>query len=196
MLISVMVRSVLMLTTVQVDFVQQMALFIAALIKSLLKYQFITLVLLLHLRFKTINRYESKKSPLMQIIHFYDFIRSIKAFYKSPNKTNADPVHLHGIQKVTSQLYIFCRLHYKLCAVSRLLNGSFQFQLLLSVATSLYDILFQSYYLYVVFSGRVSHVEGNMIACAVAWLLDEVAEVYLLVNACATTRDTVREHEE
>lgn len=43
-----------------------------------------------------------------------------------------------------------------------------------------------------VFSGRVAHVEGNMIACAVAWLIDEVAEVYLLVNACAATRDTVR----
>lgn len=56
MLFSVMVRSILMLTTVQVDFVQQIALFIAALIKSLLKYQFITLVLLLHSRFKTINR--------------------------------------------------------------------------------------------------------------------------------------------
>lgn len=56
MLISVMVRSILMLTTVKVDFMQQVALFIAALIKSLLKYQFITLVLLLHLRFKTINR--------------------------------------------------------------------------------------------------------------------------------------------
>lgn len=86
---------------------------------------------------------------------------------------------------------MLCRLHYKLCYVARLFNACFQFQLLLSVATSLYDILFQSYYLYVVFSGGVSHVEGNMIACAVAWLIDEIAEVYLLVNACAITRDAV-----
>lgn len=126
------------------------------------------------------------------MLHFYTF-RSIKSFFKGPtNKRYADPVHLHGIHKIIEQLYILCRLHYKLCGVSRLLNGSFQFQLLISVATSLYDILFQSYYLYVVFSGRVSHVEGNMVACAVAWLIDEVAEVYLLVNACAATRDEVR----
>lgn len=101
-------------------------------------------------------------------------------------------MHLQGLGKITEQLYIFCRLHYKLCSVGRLLNGCFQFQLLLSVTASLYDILFQSYYMYVVFSGRVSHVEGNMIACAVAWLVDEIAEVYLLVNACAATRDAVR----
>lgn len=30
-----------------------------------------------------------------------------------------------------------------------------------------------------------------MVACAVAWLVDEVVEVYLLVNACAATSDTV-----
>lgn len=45
-----------MLTTVDVDFLQQTALFVAALIKSLLKYQFVTAVLLLHLRFRTINK--------------------------------------------------------------------------------------------------------------------------------------------
>lgn len=117
--------------------------------------------------------------------------RSIRSFFRNANKRHADPVHLHGIRKVTEQLYILCRLHYKLCSVGRLLNTSFQFQILLSVATSLYDILFQSYYLYVVFSARVSNVGGNMIACAIAWLMDEIVEVYLLVNACAETTDTV-----
>lgn len=169
MTVSVTVRSILMLTTVDVDALQQLTLFVATFIKSLLKYQFIVYVLLLKERYKKINA-------------------AIKMFYKPKPKEIAKFQH---VNEVAEKLYILCRLHYKLCNISRILNTAFAFQLLLSIGVSLYDILFQSYYLYVAFSGRVQGIRVNMIASAFAWLFDEEIEVYLLVYACASTSDCV-----
>lgn len=167
-IISVLCRSVLVLTTVDIDFYQQVSLLIATIVKSLLKYQFIVFVLMLCGRYKTINNF-------------------IKNFYKKPPKI----ITFDKIPKITEKLYILCRTHYKLCNISRILNTAFAFQLLLSIGVSLYDILFQSYYLYVCLSGRVRGVKINMIMCAVSWLVDEILEVYLLVSVCAETCDSV-----
>lgn len=167
-IISVLFRSILVLTTVDIDFYQQVSLFVATIVKSLLKYEFIVFVLMLSGRYKTINN-------------------SIKNFYKKSPKF----VIYEKIPKITEMLYILCRTHYKLCNISRILNAAFAFQLLLSIGVSLYDILFQSYYLYVCLSGRVQGVKINMIMCAVSWLVDEILEVYLLVSICAETCDSV-----
>lgn len=174
MLISVFVRTILMLTTVDVDFFQQLTLFTSALIKSLLKYEFVVFVLMLRFRYKKINN-------------------SVRSFYKD-NKLKPkilENAKFFRLNEVTEKLYVFCRMHYKLCNISRVLNGAFAFQLLLSIAVSLYDILFQSYYLYVAMSGRISGIKLNMIACAIAWLTDELVEVYLLVFCCASTSSCV-----
>lgn len=174
MLTSVFVRTILMLTTVDVDFFQQLTLFTSALIKSLLKYEFVVFVLMLRFRYKTING-------------------CVRSFYKEKKlKTKVfENAKFLRLNEVTEKLYVFCRLHYKLCNISRILNGAFAFQLLMSIAVSLYDILFQSYYLYVAMSGRVPGIKFNMIACAIAWLTDELIEVYLLVFCCASTSSCV-----
>lgn len=168
-IVSVLCRSILVLTTVDIDFCQQVSLFVATIVKSLLKYEFIVFVLLLCGRYKTINS-------------------SIKSFYKKPVKF----IPFEKVPKITEKLYILCRMHYKLCNISRNLNAAFAFQLLLSTGVSLYDILFQSYYLYICLSGRVSGVKMNMIMCAVTWLVDEIVEVYVLVSVCAETCECVR----
>ncbi|KAJ8925663.1 hypothetical protein NQ315_009508 [Exocentrus adspersus] len=94
------------------------------------------------------------------------------------------------VKEVTDKLYHLCRMHYKLCHLMRELNNTFAFQLLCSLAVSMGDVLFQSYYLYHLLFNDVPNVTTTMILCPIAWLIDEAVEIYLLVQSCASTCET------
>ncbi|XP_023311733.1 putative gustatory receptor 28b [Anoplophora glabripennis] len=91
------------------------------------------------------------------------------------------------IKEVTDRLYHLCRMHYKLCHLMRELNKTFAFQLLCSLAVSMGDVLFQSYYLYHLLFNSVPNVTTTMVLCPIAWLVDEMVEIFLLVRSCAST---------
>lgn len=169
MTLSAFLRSGVMLSTVTIDMIQSSTLFMAAFIKSLTKYSFILLVLLISERFKKINNI-------------------IKELYKNkPIKQLTDVTE----NELLNKLYITCRLHYKLCNVARILNRAEAFQLLFSLGVTLSDILFQAYYLYVAFTIKFDVVSITMILCPILWIIDEIMEVTLLVRACASTCDNV-----
>lgn len=154
---SLLARVPLMLLTISADFLQEITIFISALIKAFSKYQFIVFVLQLQLRFGKINI-------------------GMRSLYNN-----------HQNDQIPDNLQILCRLHYKLTSVMQKVNSAFSVQLLLSIAVSLFNILFQAYYLYYVATGKSSFVSILMIVCPVVWLIDEVVEIYLLVHACAST---------
>nr|UTN00884.1 gustatory receptor [Semanotus bifasciatus] len=78
-------------------------------------------------------------------------------------------------------------MHYKLCHLIRVLNKTFTFQLLCALTSSITDILFQSYFLYHVLFVRAADITAVTIICPIVWLVDEAIELYLLVNATAST---------
>ncbi|XP_975520.4 putative gustatory receptor 28b [Tribolium castaneum] len=160
-LFSLLARVPVMLMTISADFIQQIMLFVSALIKAFSKYQFVVLVLQLQHRFGKINR-------------------TMRSFF-SDNKQD------DKIPQISDNLYILCRLHYKLTSVMQKINSAFSVQLLVSIGVSLFDVLFQAYYLYYVATGKASFVTVPMIVCPIVWLMDEVVEIYLLVYACAST---------
>ncbi|XP_044264733.1 putative gustatory receptor 28b [Tribolium madens] len=160
-LFSLLARVPLMLMTISADFIQQIMLFISALIKAFSKYQFVVFVVQLQHRFGKINSI-------------------MRSFYIDNNQNDKTP-------PISDHLYFLCRLHYKLTSVLQKINSAFAVQLLVSIAVSLFNVLFQAYYLYYVATGKASFVTVPMIVCPVVWLMDEVVEIYLLVHACAST---------
>lgn len=167
---SLVVKCSLMFLAINFDCLQQITMVFASTVKTMTRYQFISLVLQMQMRFIDINN-------------------AIMAFYMHPtSKLILDP----GSGAIPQKLYLLCRLHYKLANVSRKLNAAFAFQLLVSIGASLCDILFQAYCLYYVLVGNVPSVTFSLIACPVVWLFDEMLGIYLLVQACADTCDHVR----
>ncbi|RZC33465.1 gustatory receptor 28b [Asbolus verrucosus] len=169
--VSLMARSVLMILTVQGNLAQQLALLVSTLIKALSKYQFVVFVLQLQMRFAKINSV-------------------IASFYKhSKLKLVLNPI----AKTIPEQLYILCRLHYKLASVTQKINAAFAVQLLFSIAVSLFDVLFQAYCLYYVSVGKTEDATVAYVMAPVIWLVDEMVEIYWLVYACASTSDQANE---
>ncbi|XP_063904965.1 putative gustatory receptor 28b [Zophobas morio] len=170
--VSLLLRLSLLLLTMHVDFIQQTALLFSATIKTFSKYQFVVFVLQLQARFTKINSI-------------------IRSFYKDSRLTKL--VLNPAVRSIPERLYTLCRLHYKLASVLQKINAAFAVQLLVSIAVSLFDVLFQSYYLYYVATGKATVASVFMVMNPLVWLLDETIEVYWLVYACSSTCDQANE---
>lgn len=173
--VSALVRTILNWIAIDVNIVQQLVIFLAISIKSLCKYSFILFILPIHSRFVKINNV-------------------IKSYFTNANVKLTNLNLDSGNVEMLKKLYMLCRLHYRLCNISRTLNVAFAFQLLFSLGVSLSNILFQSYFLYNALSNKYNQATIPMMVSPVIWLLDEIMEVYLLVYACANTCEEVRNY--
>lgn len=160
------IRSLVMIQTVEIDIIEKITLFSAAFIKSLTKYAFMILSLVVCDRFKRINA-------------------KLDSIYKDKSIHDAD------IKNVLKNLRILSKLHYKLCNIVRILDKAFSLQLLLSLGISVADILFHSYYCYLALTLHYYSVNAVMIICPILWLIDEGLEVCLLVRSCSITCEQV-----
>jgi hypothetical protein len=171
--ISLTIRSFLLFLTLPVSLIGQATLIVSITIKAFSKYQFVVFVQQLQMRFTNINK-------------------AIRFFFSKNSKV--DKLVLNSaIRSVSPQLYLLCRLHYKLAYVVQKINSAFAVQLLVSIGVSLCDLLLQAYYLYYIATGKIPIVTIIMIVCPVIWLVDETVEIYWLVHVCASTCEQANE---
>ncbi|KAL3288539.1 hypothetical protein HHI36_002979 [Cryptolaemus montrouzieri] len=164
---SITLRSIIMIILIDLDFLQSVTMFLALTVKALTKYQFISYVNQLNIRFERVN------NGLQEIF----------------DKNTKDKIifnHLNNRREISEEMLVMCRLHHKLCYLMRILNKAFGLQQLLSIAVSVCNILFQTYYLYCVLSGKHEKTFFT-ISCPLLWTFDEMMEIQLLVSACAVT---------
>ncbi|KAK9873585.1 hypothetical protein WA026_023141 [Henosepilachna vigintioctopunctata] len=166
---SITVRSIILILLINLDVLQSLTIIIAFTVKALTKYQFISFVRQLNIRFMRVN------DGLQEIF----------------NRNTNNKIILNQLDQwddLSDQLFIMCRIHYKLCHWLRILNKAFGLQQLTSIAVSVFNILFQAYYLYYVLSGREKKTVISIVSPLI-WTLDELMEIQFLVSACAETSD-------
>ncbi|XP_045482108.1 putative gustatory receptor 28b [Harmonia axyridis] len=95
--------------------------------------------------------------------------------------------HLIHEDLISEGISIMCRQHHQLCQRMRILNDAFGFQQLTSIAVSVCNILFQTYYLYVILAEN--NITPLAIITPLIWTLDEMMEIQLLVTSCVEVCD-------
>ncbi|XP_071053255.1 putative gustatory receptor 28a [Onthophagus taurus] len=163
MFISIAVRTSLSVFVIKMDIILKISLLPTTYVKSLTKYSFVTILMTVLIRFEAIN------SILKHLL------------------TN----EFENNRKISEYLEKLCKIHYKLCNVARLYNTIFSFILFASLASTLCDLIFQLYYLYVALEKKFESTNVMMFLYSTSWLVDDVIEVYILVCTCCLISDNV-----
>lgn len=145
------------------DILQQTTILLASFMRSFSKYYFAAVVLNIKQRFFSINNQIISNFPSKFLHEFDENLRDL------------------------------CRLHFKLCSVSRSANILFGSQTLFSVAVSVIDVMFHVYYAYVIATKDFDYrVNGWTMAFHMVWMAIELLEIYLMIFVCTQTSDLVR----
>lgn len=168
-ILSTFLKTFLTIKIMHWDIIQQLTILSTSFVKVLMKNQFMVLSLQIRNRYQKIN----------------DKIRSM---FQSDKHQKIDDDVVNNMMKM---LYVLCRLHYKLRQVVEFVTTAYSVQLFFYLGAALADIIFQTYFLYVVVG--IGDVKKTVwfFGSTVTWLVDEVYELYTLVNACASTANTV-----
>lgn len=169
--VSSLVRTLLMIKIMHLDLIQQLTLLGATFVKSVAKNHFMILVLEVRDRYRKIN----DRIKTM-------FVPKTQAFQQDTND------HVNYVMKM---LYILCRIHYKLRKVIQSIITAYSVHLLFYLGTALCSIIFQSYFLYVIITIGDFKKTIFFFGSTLSWLLDEIYELYTLVDACASACNTV-----
>lgn len=167
---SIAIRSIIMIILINLDILQSLAVFGVLSVKSLTKYQFISYVKQLAKRFEKVND-------------------TLKDIFGRTNKDKIIFNHLNYGDLISEGILIMCRQHHHLCQWMRILNEAFGLQQLTSIAVSVCNILFQTYYLYFVLAEN--QLTLLSIFTPLIWTLDEMTEIQLLVTSCVEVCDNV-----
>lgn len=154
--------------------VQRVVLFASTVFRCLLKYEFVVYLTLLRDRFSAIN---SALKSLCETRNKCPLLFSIEEAKRAQRKEEL--------------LYVMCRTHYKMSNICRLVNATFSFQMLCSLGISMYNVLYQSYYLYVIVSGKTERFDVLETTAVAVRLAVELFEVYVLVAVCDSTSERV-----
>lgn len=170
-ILSSILRTLFMIKIMHLNIIQQVMLLGAVCVKSLTKNHFMILVLEVKNRYRRIN----EKIKMM-------FVPKTQGFQQETND------HVKYIMKM---LYVLCRIHYKLRKIIQNIITAYSVQLLFYLGAALSDIIFQSYFLYVIITINNFKKTIFFIGSTLTWLIDEIYELYTLVDACASTCNTV-----
>ncbi|XP_044747283.1 uncharacterized protein LOC123308613 isoform X2 [Coccinella septempunctata] len=165
---SVVIRSVIMIILIDLDFLQSVTVFGVLSVKALTKYQFISYIKQLSKRFEKVND-------------------TLKDIFERSTKDKIIFNHLTYGGVISEGILIMCRQHHHLCQWMRILNNAFGLQQLTSIAVSVCNVLFQTYYLYFVLAEN--QITILSIFTPLIWTLDEMMEIQLLVTSCVEVCD-------
>lgn len=170
--ISTFLKTILLVKITNMNVIQLLDILTSIFVKSVMKNQFTILTLQIKDRYVKINN---------EINTFF-----IKNKEKVPENETSD--HINYVMKM---LFLLSRLHYKLRKIMHDVITAYSVQLLFYLGGSLCDIIFQSYFLYVIMTVGDLTKTAFFLASTIVWFVDAVYELYTLVSACASVSDTV-----